>query len=46
MNKGELRRKNGNVKQDNATVTKEMIRAQSKRMANWKAPGPDGVQGF
>ena len=42
----ELRRKNGNVKQDNVTITEEMIRSQSKRMANWKAPGPDGVQGF
>ena len=40
----ELRRKN--VKQDNVTITEEMIRSQSKRMANWNAPGPDGVQGF
>ena len=41
----ELRRKKRNVKQDNVTITEEKIRSQSKRMANWKAPGPDGVQG-
>ena len=27
-------------------VTKEMVAKQCTRMANWKAPGMDGVQGF
>ena len=37
--KEELGRKNGNI-------IEEIKRAKSERLANWKAPGPDGVQGF
>ena len=37
--KEELRRKNGNI-------IEEIKRAKTERLANWKAPGPDGVQGF
>ena len=32
--------------QDNITITTEMVIAKVKKIPNWKAPGPDGVQGF
>ena len=35
-----------NQQQEDMIVTKEMVTKQCKRMANWKAPGMDGVQGF
>ena len=33
-------------KQNNITITTEKIRKASKKMKNWKAAGPDNVQGF
>ena len=35
-----------NQQQEDMIVTKEMVAKQCTRMANWKAPGMDGVQGF
>lgn len=32
--------------QDDVTITVEVVKAVVRRMANWKAPGPDGVRGF
>ena len=33
-------------KQDNMTISEEKIKAALRKIPNWKAPGPDGVQGF
>ena len=35
-----------NQQQEDMIVTKEMVAKQCTRMANWKAPGMDRVQGF
>ena len=32
--------------QEQVQITKEKVCAQSKKMANWKAAGPDGVQSY
>ena len=32
--------------QENITITTGMVAAKVKKIPNWKAPGPDGVQGF
>ena len=32
--------------QEQVQITKENVCAHSRKMANWKAAGPDGVQGF
>ena len=40
------REKDGKEKQENITITLEKVRKQLKKVPNWKAPGPDGVQGF
>ena len=34
------------TKQNDLTITTEMLRKQSKKLSNWKSPGPDGVQGY
>ena len=34
------------VKQQDIDITPNKIRQQTSKMANWKAPGPDGLQGF
>ena len=33
-------------KQNDLTITTAMLRKQSKKVTNWKSPGPDGVQGY
>ena len=33
-------------RQDNVKIGSSMVSSQCKKMANWKTPGPDGVQGF
>eukprot|EP00794_Sanderia_malayensis_P000828 gene828-biopygen97 len=33
-------------KQENVGITAEQVTKQCRKMPNWKAPGPDGVQGF
>ena len=43
----EVERKLGTVeKQQNIKITPELIEKQAKKLPNWKAPGPDGLQGF
>ena len=32
--------------QENLKVTKDKVKAQCRKMKNWKAAGPDGVQGY
>ena len=32
--------------QENIEITENLIRQQCKKIPNWKAPGPDGVQGY
>ena len=34
------------VKQEDIEITVEDVKNGIRRMSNWKAPGPDGVQGF
>ena len=41
-----LKREKSYVKQDNVVITIEMVRTQCRKIPNWKAPGPDGVQGY
>ena len=36
----------GGEKQDDLVMTTDMVTKQSKKMPNWKSPGPDGVQGY
>ncbi|XP_063610625.1 uncharacterized protein LOC134784476 [Penaeus indicus] len=33
-------------RQDELSITLEMLRKQASKLSNWKAPGPDGVQGY
>ena len=41
-----MRAEKDSVQQENVVVTKSLIKAQCKKIPNWKAPGPDGVQGY
>ena len=34
------------MKQNDISITTEMIKAQVKKIQNWKTPGPDGLQGY
>ena len=36
----------GGKKQVDLVITTDMVTKQSKKMPNWKSPGPDGVQGY
>ena len=42
----DLRVKKDNLKQNGINITTEMIKEQTKKIPNWKSPGPDGVQGY
>ena len=42
----ELRNNKPNVLQNDIEITTRMVKQQVKKISNWKAPGPDGVQGF
>ena len=35
-----------NAQQHDIKVTKENVTKQTKKLANWKSPGPDGLQGY
>ena len=41
-----LRAEQDSVQQENVVVTRNFIKAQCKKIPNWKAQGPDGVQGY
>ena len=41
-----LKRKNKCNVQDDIIITTEMISTQCRKVQNWKAPGPDGVQRY
>ena len=42
-----VKRKLGNVgKQDDLVIDVEAVRSVTRKLSNWKAPGPDGVVGF
>ena len=42
----ELRNNKVECQQEKFEITVEMVTQQCKKLPNWKAPGPDGVQGF
>ena len=42
----DLRVEKDSVQQENVVITKSLIKAQCRKIPNWKAPGPDGVQGY
>ena len=42
----ELRAEADDVKQEDIMIAKAMVKQQCKRIPNWKAPQPDGVEGF
>ena len=42
----DLRAEKDSVHQENVVIIKSLIKAQCKKIPNWKAPGPDGVQGY
>ena len=33
-------------KQSNITIMRDMVRKQCRKTSNWKAPDPDGLQGY
>ena len=42
-----LEEKNGELeKQEKLVITKSMVKKAAQRMKNWRAAGPDGIQGF
>ena len=41
-----LKEEKGEGRQDDIVITTGMVLLQSKKVPNWKAPGPDGVQGY
>ena len=41
-----MRAEKDSVQQENVVITKSLIKAQCRKIPNWKAPGPDGVQGY
>ncbi|XP_063598714.1 uncharacterized protein LOC134775182 [Penaeus indicus] len=42
----ELRAAKGDGKQDDIRITTEMVIQQTRKIPNWKCPGPDGVLGY
>ena len=42
----DLREEQQGEQQENIVITENLIRQQCKKLPNWKAPGPDGVQGY
>ena len=42
----ELRNNKRSVVQNDMEITTSMVKQQIKKIPNWRAPGPDGVQGF
>ena len=46
MDIGEIKEEMGVQEQENIELTADKMEKMLKKMANWKAPGPDLVQGF
>ena len=42
----EMKKERVEARQEDIVITAEMVTARSKKIPNWKAPGPDGVQGY
>ena len=42
----ELKKERVEARQEDIVITAEMVTARSKKIPNWKAPCPDGVQGY
>ncbi len=42
----DLKREQNNVNMREMEITVEMVKKQSRKIPNWKAPGRDGVQGY
>ncbi len=42
----ELKDECGETRQDDIVINFLMVTTQAKKIPNWKAPGPDGVQGY
>ncbi|XP_063604453.1 uncharacterized protein LOC134779729 [Penaeus indicus] len=42
----DLKREQSNVNMGDMEITVEMVKTQSRKIPNWKAPGRDGVQGY
>ena len=42
----ELKKERVEARQEDIVITAEMVTARSKKIPSWKAPGPDGVQGY
>ena len=42
----ELKENKGDYQQENIQIDLEMVKQQCRKLPNWKAPGPDGVQGY
>ena len=42
----DLKREQNNVVMGDMEITEEMVKKQSRKIPNWKAPGRDGVQGY
>ena len=42
----ELKRRQNNVRMEEAEITTETVKSQSRKILNWKTPGRDGVQGY
>ena len=40
----ELKKERVEARQEDIVITAEMVTARSKKIPNWKAPGPDGVK--
>ena len=42
----EMKKGREEARQEDIVITAEMVTARSKKIPNWKTPGPDGVQGY
>ena len=42
----DVRKEVKSMSQKNVVVTEEMMKNKVRKLPNWKAPGPDGVQGY
>ena len=42
----ELKSEKGQYQQENIVITEGMVKQSCQKLPNWKAPGPDGVQGY
>ena len=42
----ELKKERAEARQEDIVITAEIVTARSKKISNWKAPGPDSVKGY